>query len=219
MQFVDGEMRAVDREIEADAVRFDVETAALLGIEAMNALDVGVVVVDHRGFVAFANTKGESLLARRTIFRGAAPLALEDADSHGAMKRALAAAVTRVSGALRLRDRDAQPVISVAVVPLANRDPQSATPTRTLLAMNELFPAGAIPSRWLSQLFGLTPTESSVTNWLVSGRTIDEYALDRGVSPATVRSQLKTVLAKTGMSRQVQLVAALARLPIECPAT
>jgi DNA-binding CsgD family transcriptional regulator len=125
-----------------------------------------------------------------------------------------------VSGALRLRDRHARAVISAVVVPLGATGPSApASEATILLAMNELFPAGAIPNVWLSQLFGLTPTESSVTNWLVTGRPIEEYAQDRGVSLATVRSQIKTVLAKTGMSRQVQLVAALARLPIESPET
>jgi len=205
---VDGEPN--DRERDDDTA-----SARSLGLEAMNALSVGVVVLDHRGCVAFANTKGTELLAQRAIFRGIAPLALHDADSHDMLRRALAAARARVSGALRLRDRHANAIISAIVVPLGSQ----ATETKTLLAMNELFPAGAIPNLWLSQLFGLTPAESSVTNWLVSGRTIDEYAQDRGVSPATVRSQLKTVLAKTGMSRQAQLVAALARLPIEGPAT
>jgi DNA-binding CsgD family transcriptional regulator len=80
--------------------------------------------------------------------------------------------------------------------------------------MTELFHARAIPDAWLSQLFGLTPTESSIANWLAAGRTIAAYAKNRRVSVATARSQLKAVLAKTGLSRQVQLVAALARLPI-----
>lgn len=212
---MDGEPRDRNREWESDTA-----SAAALGLEAMNALSVGVVVLEHRGFVAFANSKGAELLDRRVIFRGVAPLALHDADSHDVLRRALAAARAGVSGALRLRDRHATAVISAVIVPLGSHScPSHVGETKTLLAMNELFPTGAIPNLWLAQLFGLTPAESSVTNWLVSGRTIDEYAQDRGVSPATVRSQLKTVLAKTGMSRQAQLVAALARLPIEGPAT
>jgi DNA-binding CsgD family transcriptional regulator len=210
---VDGEPHARERKPQAEA-------EALLGLEAVNALGVGVVVVDHRGFVAFANAKGSELIERRSIFRSATPLALCDADSHDALRRALAAARTRVSGALQLRDRHAGAVIGAIVAPLGAcaRSTQASQPM-ILLAMNELFPTGAIPNVWLAQLFGLTPAESSVTNWLVTGRPIEEYAQDRGVSLATVRSQIKTVLAKTGMSRQVQLVAALARLPVEFPAT
>jgi DNA-binding CsgD family transcriptional regulator len=218
---MDGEMRA--RDVEPDAglpLRSVGESSALLGLEAMNAFSVGVAIVDRRGFVAFANTKGAELIARRAIFRCSAPLALHDANSNEELRRAIVAATVRVSGALRLRGRDARPAISAVVAPLGSAaGSPSQSQTKVLLAMNELIPSRAIPNVWLSQLFGLTPTESSVTNWLVSGRTLDEYALDRGVSLATVRSQIKTVLAKTGMSRQVQLVAALARLPIEFPAT
>lgn len=210
---MDGETHVSERGGEA-------ETAHRFGFEALNALSVGVVVVDVRGFVAFANAKGAALLGRRSIFRSAAPLALCDAASHDALRRALLAARARVSGALRLRDRTARAAISAVVAPLASPELSSAfSPSPILLAMNELFPAGAIPSPWLAQLFGLTPAESSVANWLVTGRPIEEYAHERGVSVATVRSQIKSVLAKSGMSRQVQLVAALARLPIEPPAT
>lgn len=194
------------------------ETTALLGLEAMDALSVGVAIVDRRGSVAFANAKAAELLERRSIFRCGASLLLHDAGSQDALRRAIAAAGNNVSGALRLRDRDAHPAVSVVVSPLGARSNTDEPRTRILLAMNELFPAGAIPNVWLAQLFGLTPTESRVTNWVVTGRPIEEYAQRRGVSLATVRSQLKTVLAKTGMSRQVQLVAALARLPIDCPA-
>lgn len=193
---------------------------ALLGLEAVNALSVGIAVVDRRGSVAFANAKAMELLERRAIFRCSASLLLHDLPSQDALRRAIAAAGDHVSGAIRLRDRDAHPAISVIVTPLGARTETADGPrARILLAMNELFPAGAIPNVWLAQLFGLTPTESRVTNWIVTGRPIEEYAQDRGVSLATVRSQIKTVLAKTGMSRQVQLVAALARLPIESPAT
>jgi DNA-binding CsgD family transcriptional regulator len=217
---VDGESRAREKEPEASAQsRFDAAAATLLGIEAMNALSVGIVIVDRRGLVAFANAKGEDLLKRRAIFRRGDSLVLCDTESHEGFRRALAAACAQTSAAIQLRDRDANPVLSAVIVPLATAAAGASSAPKILLAMNELFPARTIPSVWLSQLFGLTPAESSVTNWLVSGRTIDEYAQDRGVSLATVRSQIKAVLAKTGMSRQVQLVAALARLPIECAAT
>ncbi len=222
---MDGEICAHEdaHEKEPDhttAILSDASAMTTLGMEAMNALSVGIVIVDRRGFVGFANAKGTELLDRRAVFRSTAPLALHDAGSQDALRSALAAASVRTTCALKMRDRAAQPAISAVVVPLGSTSrPIHASEASILLAMNELFAAGAIPNVWLSQLFGLTPTESSVTNWIVTGRPIEEYARDRGVSLATVRSQIKTVLAKTGMSRQVQLVAALARLPIECPVT
>ena len=41
---------------------------------------------------------------------------------------------------------------------------------------------------------------------LVQGRTVEEHAMLRGISIGTTRNQLKQALAKTGTSRQVDLV-------------
>jgi DNA-binding CsgD family transcriptional regulator len=41
---------------------------------------------------------------------------------------------------------------------------------------------------------------------LILGKTIDQIALERKTSIETVRSQLKATMAKTGTSRQVDLV-------------
>ena len=205
------------------AVAADVETShAALGIEAMNALGTGISLLDRCGHVLFANVTAERLQERRTIFAKSPPLPLTLADpaSNDALHRAIADACRNRSAALQLFDRYARPSVSAVVLPMcASQAIGSGIHPVALLAMNELSRPRSIPSHWLSQLFGLTPAEACVTNWLVGGRTIDEYAQHRGVSVATARSQLKAVLSKTGVSRQVQLVAALARLPCEHAST
>ena len=191
---------------------------ASLGIEAMNALSTGIALLDQRAYMLFANATAERLHKQRGVFKAATPLTLTlcDPESNETLRTAIAGACLGTSAALQLRDSNANPVISAVVLPLSSSQwTTSSKRPVVLLAMNELTRSRSIPDRWLSQLFGLTPTESSVTNWLVAGRSIDEYAQHRGVSLATVRSQLKAVLSKTGMSRQAQLVAALSRLPIE----
>jgi DNA-binding CsgD family transcriptional regulator len=212
--------RSVHEAVSGGALETIVDPAwtASLGVEAMNALSTGIALLDRRAYVLFANATAERLCKRDVIFKTSSPLplALRDADSNETLHRAIAGACEGASAALQMRDVDANPVISAVVMPLgASQWTSSWKRPVVLLAMNELTRFRSIPDRWLSQLFGLTPTESSVTNWLVAGRSIDEYAQHRGVSLATVRSQLKAVLSKTGMSRQAQLVAALSRLPIE----
>ena len=137
------------------------------------------------------------------------------------MRNAIADACASASTALQLRDAQARAVVNAVVLPLPDASRWSGAWTRrvVLLAMSELMRSHAIPDHWLSQMFGLTRTEASIANWLVSGRSIDEYTQHRGVSLETARSQLKAVLSKTGMSRQAQLVAALARLPVEYAST
>jgi len=191
--------------------------AGSIGIEAINALCTGLAILDTHGHVLLANAMAARLIAQCAVFKSSTPLPLllRHAPSNDALRRAIAGA-GRASSALQLRDAEARAVISAVVLPLPPSPPWNRWRRAVvLLAMDELIRSQAIPDRWLSQMFGLTRTEASVTNWLVSGRSIDEYAQHRGVSLETARSQLKAVLSKTGMSRQAQLVAALARLPVE----
>jgi len=67
-----------------------------------------------------------------------------------------------------------------------------------------------VPSAEVLQgLFDLTPAESRVARGIAEGNTIERIALSKGVSRETVRTQVSAVLAKTGLSRQAELVALL----------
>lgn len=75
-----------------------------------------------------------------------------------------------------------------------------------LLMIGDDAPAGDIPPAALAALFKLTDAESRLASAVVRGTTLQQYAVRRGVSVGTVRSQLKQVLAKTGSARQSDLV-------------
>lgn len=59
-------------------------------------------------------------------------------------------------------------------------------------------------------LFDLTPAEARVARGIGEAETLDAIAEATGVSRETVRTQLKAVLSKTGLSRQQELVSLLA---------
>ncbi|MGF6395089.1 helix-turn-helix transcriptional regulator [Pseudomonas plecoglossicida] len=61
----------------------------------------------------------------------------------------------------------------------------------------------------LRSLFQLTPTETEVALLVMDGHTLDETALSLKVSRNTVRAHLRGVFAKTGATRQAQLVKTL----------
>jgi DNA-binding CsgD family transcriptional regulator len=65
----------------------------------------------------------------------------------------------------------------------------------------------------LGALFGLSRAESRLAIGLLMGRSAAEYARLAGVGVATIRSQLHSIFVKTGVKRQAQLVALLARVP------
>jgi DNA-binding CsgD family transcriptional regulator/PAS domain-containing protein len=58
--------------------------------------------------------------------------------------------------------------------------------------------------------FGFTAAEAAVARALLEGLTAAEIARRRGVTELTVRSQLKSLLEKSGCSRQAELVLELA---------
>jgi len=56
----------------------------------------------------------------------------------------------------------------------------------------------------------LTPAEARIALGIARGDALAAIAKAHGISIATVRTQLKSVFAKTGTHRQAQLVALLA---------
>lgn len=62
----------------------------------------------------------------------------------------------------------------------------------------------------LQELYGLTSAEAIVALAVTQGRPLTDIAAHRGVAPSTVRTQVKAVLAKVGVGRQVELMHRLA---------
>jgi PAS domain-containing protein/DNA-binding CsgD family transcriptional regulator len=62
----------------------------------------------------------------------------------------------------------------------------------------------------LVELFGFSPAESNLAAALMRGHKLDRIARDRGVRITTVRTQLSSMLKKTGTERQADLIRILA---------
>jgi DNA-binding CsgD family transcriptional regulator len=59
--------------------------------------------------------------------------------------------------------------------------------------------------RQLAEFFGLTPAEQRLTQYLAAGGRLNDAAREFGVSPHTVRNQLRAVFEKSGVQRQADL--------------
>jgi len=64
----------------------------------------------------------------------------------------------------------------------------------------------------VGELFGLTEAERDVLQHLLDGDSADQVAHLRGAGVSTVRTQIRAILDKTGLSRQVDLVNMVSRL-------
>ncbi|MGD9657870.1 MAG: helix-turn-helix transcriptional regulator [Methylocystis sp.] len=65
----------------------------------------------------------------------------------------------------------------------------------------------------LQSLFDLTPAESRIARRFAFGATIDDVSQTSGVSRNTVRAHLRSIMDKTGCSRQAEIVALLSGIP------
>jgi DNA-binding NarL/FixJ family response regulator len=64
----------------------------------------------------------------------------------------------------------------------------------------------------LEAAFALTCSETDIAQRIVEGESAKLIAASRGVAVGTVRAQIKTIMAKFGVNRQVELVVRLSQL-------
>ena len=75
------------------------------------------------------------------------------------------------------------------------------------LVMTQVALPEAPPVELVQSLFDLTLSEAWVARSLAAGKVVDQIALDKGISPNTVRTHVRKVLEKTGCQRQTEVVA------------
>lgn len=86
---------------------------------------------------------------------------------------------------------------------------------RAIVLLHPLRSQARIDPLLLGHLYGMTPAEAIVAAGVANGDTVSELAADRGVSVATVRTQLREVFAKVGVERQADLTRILHNTPLE----
>jgi len=180
---------------------------ALLGI--FDALVMGVVLLDARGEVSFANRSAAELLGTSA--------GTSHAGSSGAPERkrrtaALQALMRRESGssdaALSYPDPVAGRPLHMVSTPLHRIDAVDLPDPRfaTALFFGDPGVAAAGTEHALADLYDLTPAEERLALRLASGETLAVSAAQLGIRPSTARGALRSVFEKTGTRRQAELV-------------
>lgn len=184
---------------------------------ALDRGPTGVVFLDTRSRTVFLNRRAEELLEQTGALRvGTGGIAACHAGDHRALQAliqdALAAARGRGAqggGGVWLRDGDRQSVLHARVTPVSLSDAGVPFASFNAFAAVWLSPRETVttPSpRTLCELYQLSAAEGELLARLAAGATAAEIARGRGVTLETVRSQLKTLMNKLGVSRQVELV-------------
>jgi DNA-binding CsgD family transcriptional regulator/PAS domain-containing protein len=197
-------LRAIRTGMRLHASRAEVEGL----LQLLDALALGVLLLDDRSRVTFANRSAAELLDTTP-----GPLRLEATPSladreqrtQALRRRFRTEAITSTSGAA-LGDDDVSP-LQVITAPLEWEEGDTELAARFAQVMFLGDPGSSRDSAGaLRALYGLTPAEARLAQLLADGLSITEAAEQMSIRLSTARGVLKGVFAKTGTRRQASLV-------------
>src|SRR5215217_2850244 len=189
-------------------------------------LPFGIMVVDAQRKVLAANRAakdilqaGDALVERQSVLR-----AYQREDNERLAQVLAEAAAVRSnsawSGCIRLSRRSGKSAYTAMVSLLFDAVDVSRTIGNraaliTITDPDREHSSGLIKA--LQQAFGLTPAEAQTASLVGSGLSPQDAADQCGLSVGTIRSELKSIFAKVGISRQSELASAVAHLALLVP--
>jgi DNA-binding CsgD family transcriptional regulator len=196
------------------------EGAALL-TGAMEALSTPAFVCDSTGRVKAMTPSAEAMVARgRSLQLQGGKLSAALAADSASLKDAIELAACEPSSLaarlprtviVRCGEQDAMPMV-LDVIALPARTLEFCLAPRVLVVVHGTQGADSRRRKVLKSVYGLTAAETDVALQVAQGRTTEAIAAARGVVVDTVRAQIKSILAKLGFTRQIELVARLNQL-------
>lgn len=210
----------LERAVQARALRDNVDAERRVYAGTLERLAVGALTLDRQAQVLNLNHAASEILGARDGIglaqrRLQATKGLENRELTTLIEQAIAGSdqeghdvaaamsITRPSGRSKLG-------ILVRTVPLSewSESPVRAAAFVVLRDPETKFNAS---QSVLKRLYGLTPAESNLTVKLLDGLSVEEAAEALAISRHTARSQLRAIFAKTGVTRQTELMRKLLR--------
>lgn len=196
------------------------ELARATFAEVIDTITTPVLLVTRGMRVVHANPAAETLIAERGLLHlSGGFLSCRSAPASAALGIAVEqaindeAAMGRKGLGIPLWS-EAGPMGALHVLPLArDRYVQGAEPVAAIFVSRSDTPFVA-PTQLAAALYGLTPAEAKVFEYIATGHTVDETSENLGVQRSTVRTHLLRVFGKTGTGRQVELVQLAASLSV-----
>jgi DNA-binding CsgD family transcriptional regulator len=181
--------------------------------EMLNAVRVGVILTNKDGRILYVNRAAAAMMRdggplrdRGGVLRaegGAASLEIRSAIKQAARNES---GIGKTGLAVRLTEEDEAPVVA-HVLPLAGGEVRTRLEPAAVAAVF-INPKvdDAASAQAVAATYGLTPAETRVLTRVLTGSTVAEAAADLGVAATTARTHLDSIFAKTGVSRQSELI-------------
>lgn len=199
--------------IHANLNRIESERDLFAG--AMDKLSVGTILLDEHASVLSANAVAEQLFEQKDgISLNDSKLSFQGRDDSAQLqsiiKEALEAQQNDQVGmvkACRLPRPSGRPDLGVVVrpVPTSAWSEGQSSPTVALF-ISDPEQEFSTSQQVLAELFNLSNAESALALLLTRGLTLTEASEQLFISQHTARAQLKSIFAKTGVTRQAELI-------------
>jgi DNA-binding CsgD family transcriptional regulator len=193
------------------AVRLGLERARAM-TDTLSKLALPGAVLGGSGRVLSANSLLESM-DKQFIPRAGGYLAISHRPAQEMFEEAVRKSVRSGPEArpcsIPIPATDDLPPCVAHLLPVRRQARDIFTGASSLMVITSLTNPKAPPAHVLNGLFDLSPAEARIARSLVEGQSIKDIANASGLSRETIRTQLKSVLAKTGTRRQAELVGLL----------
>jgi DNA-binding CsgD family transcriptional regulator len=195
------------------SARMKLERARAAG-DALAALGLAALVFERSGKVLTANSMAE---ARSGLlrWRGFDRVTLVDSKADALLSEALARIHLEDNSGVRsfpVRLAGSDELFVGHLVPIRFSAQDIFAGSAAIFLLMPVSAPAAPPLELMRSLFDLTPAEARVARGLAAGKVVEEIASESGVSPNTVRVQVRALLEKTGLQRQTDVVALLTGL-------
>ncbi len=182
---------------------------------AVNQLSVATMILDEQGRLLTTNAVGRALLDQgEGLSLRAGRLHIEGRDIDKELQQALATIIraqlhgeTSVVRALRVPRSAGRADLGLVIRPVPTSqwsEGQSSPSAAVFVSDPDL--QESTSRQILGELFKLTPAEANLATLLARGLSLAQVSGAQNISQHTARAQLKSIFAKTGVSRQAELV-------------
>lgn len=181
---------------------------------AVETISPALVLLDAQGRVVFVNSTAQAILAANNGLEIVAGKLAAKGEQQSRLN-----ALLMVSPAeekmLKITHSSGRSCVWLIRVPMlleGNAPPDARRPAIALM-IHDPAELDTLDFKGFAKVHGLTPAEARITNLLLEHMSLPPISQELGVSINTVRSQLRSILEKTGARRQAELVRMLSSWP------
>jgi DNA-binding CsgD family transcriptional regulator len=189
---------------------------AQLLLEILDELDYGVMLIDSKSTLHYANKAAKFALQTKRVLKtsGTTLCTVRNDQADLFSKNLLSAVKGKRSLVLFGQLASSLPISFVPMtlhVNVAGKSIDSQNYIKIIIGKVSL--CESISLHFFAKFFALTNAERHVLEQLSKGLNVTEIAERTSIALSTVRTQLKQIFAKTGLHTQTQLLGVLGKLP------